>query len=380
MNNSHAYYDVAIAGGGLAGLSTAIVLGRNGYRVVLFEKEVYPFHKVCGEYISLESEAFLESLGLPLAEWDLPMINTLSLSSQNGSILTQELPLGGFGISRFKIDYALVNIARETGVHIMDNTRVQDIIYTGDHFTIFTDKINYHSTVCCGAFGKRSNVDVRWKRSFVQKKPGALNNYIGVKYHAKLDHPRHLISLHNFKNGYCGIAPVENGTTCICYLTTAQNLREHGNNLEQMEEEVLFKNPFLKNAFSSASFIYDKPLTISQISFDKKEQVENHVLLTGDAAGLITPLCGNGMSMALHSGRLASGVIINFLEGGIDRATMENEYTDQWRSAFAGRLKAGRIIQRLFGNEKVNNLMIRTLRHFPGVVKSIIKQTHGVSI
>ncbi|HZZ75876.1 MAG TPA: FAD-dependent oxidoreductase, partial [Puia sp.] len=53
--NTDRKYDVAIVGGGLAGLSLAILLARESYRVCLFEKEAYPFHKVCGEYISMES-------------------------------------------------------------------------------------------------------------------------------------------------------------------------------------------------------------------------------------------------------------------------------------------------------------------------------------
>jgi len=45
-------YDIAIIGGGLAGLSLAILAANANYSVALFEKEAYPFHKVCGEYIS----------------------------------------------------------------------------------------------------------------------------------------------------------------------------------------------------------------------------------------------------------------------------------------------------------------------------------------
>ena len=56
-------YDIAIAGGGLAGLSLAIQSAYAGFNVLLLEKEEYPFHKVCGEYISFESWDFLESLG-----------------------------------------------------------------------------------------------------------------------------------------------------------------------------------------------------------------------------------------------------------------------------------------------------------------------------
>jgi len=62
MNNE---FDIAIIGGGLAGLSLSIQCANAGYRTLLFEKETYPFHKVCGEYISNESFPFLEKLGVP---------------------------------------------------------------------------------------------------------------------------------------------------------------------------------------------------------------------------------------------------------------------------------------------------------------------------
>src|ERR1700742_1058502 len=113
-------YDIIIAGGGLAGLSLAIQLGKAGYRVALFEKEIYPYHKVCGEYISLESWNFLEELGLPLSDWNLPVIRTLLLSATDGTSLQHELPLGGFGISRYKIDAALAGIARRSGVDLFE--------------------------------------------------------------------------------------------------------------------------------------------------------------------------------------------------------------------------------------------------------------------
>src|SRR5687768_11448914 len=96
-------YDVAIIGGGLAGLAAAIQLSNQGHSIILFEKEKYPFHKVCGEYISLESWDFLCGLGLPLNEMDLPIIKRFILTSPNGKSFNTKLPLGGFGISRFKL-------------------------------------------------------------------------------------------------------------------------------------------------------------------------------------------------------------------------------------------------------------------------------------
>src|SRR5271154_2776115 len=108
-------YDIAIIGGGLAGLSLSIQSAKAGYSVCLFEKEKYPFHKVCGEYISFESWNFLQELGIPLSDWNLPIIRRLMVSSPNGKYLEHDLPLGGFGISRYKLDAALADIVKKCG-------------------------------------------------------------------------------------------------------------------------------------------------------------------------------------------------------------------------------------------------------------------------
>src|ERR1700760_846236 len=126
MENAGEKYDVAIIGGGLAGLSLSILLAKANYRVILFEKEKYPFHKVCGEYISFESWNFLEELGIPLSDLNLPSIKRLIVSSPNGKCLEQDLPLGGFGISRFKLDAALAAIARTNGVRVLEENKVSD--------------------------------------------------------------------------------------------------------------------------------------------------------------------------------------------------------------------------------------------------------------
>ena len=53
--------------------------------------------------------------------------------------------------------------------------------------------------------------------------------------------------------------------------------------------------------------------------------------MLGDAAGMITPLCGNGMSMALHSSKIASACIENFLNKINTRAQMEKKYKLLWK-------------------------------------------------
>jgi flavin-dependent dehydrogenase len=370
-------YDLAIVGGGLAGLALSIQTAKAGYKVVLFEKENYPFHKVCGEYISLESWDFLQRLGVDLPSLNVSHIKRLQVSDIKGNYFEQPLPLGGFGISRYKLDQTLAQIAKQAGVVILEQTRVNDIRFSQELFNLESPKGIFTAKVVAGGFGKRSNLDVKWKRHFIVAKKNKLNNYIGVKYHIRYNFPDDLIALHNFKKGYCGISRIEDDKYCLCYLTTADNLQSSNNDIKKMEQSILSANPHLKKIFGECEMLWKEPVTISQISFDKKNSIEDHVLMIGDAAGMITPLCGNGMSMAMHASKIASEEISKFLKGTISREAMEKNYTDKWNDLFAGRLKTGRRLQRLFDSQWLTTLMIRVGRSFPSLIRMLIKKTHG---
>lgn len=381
MATEGATYDVAIVGGGLAGLALSIQLARGGWSVVLCEKETYPLHRVCGEYISMESWDFLCRLGLPLPEWNLPKINTLQLTAPNGKMLQSKLPLGGFGISRYKLDAALAQIAIAAGVTLLQQTKVE-AIEMQQHGVLLETKSagitnHIHAKVGCGAWGKRSNMDVKWKRPFTQDAGTRISNWVGIKYHVYTDWPKHLIALHNFHDGYCGISAIEGGKHCLCYLTRAANLKQYGQSVAAMEGAVLARNPALAGILKRSQKLPHFPLAISQVSFQPKTRVEGGVLLLGDAAGMIAPLCGNGMSMALHASKLAAEAIAPFLQGKISRTEMEQGYTRQWQQHFAARLRLGRGLQGLFGSEWRSNALVGVMRNLPFAARAIIRQTHG---
>src|SRR5438552_15778343 len=99
--NEDKLYDVAIIGGGLAGLALGIQCAKAGYETILFEKEKYPFHKVCGEYISFESWNFLEDFGVPLSQMNLSVLRRLLVTAPYGKELQRDMLLGGLGISSY---------------------------------------------------------------------------------------------------------------------------------------------------------------------------------------------------------------------------------------------------------------------------------------
>lgn len=376
MKTQNTHFDVIIVGGGLAGLCNAIHLSKFNKKVLLIEKNEYPKHKVCGEYISNEVLPYLAFLDFNPFDFGAVKIDKFRLSTTNNQLISAKLPLGGFGISRYKLDFELLQKAIQNGVIIMQDL-VTNIQFINDIFEVETKK-NEHLTskIVIGAFGKRSYLDVAMQRDFIQKK----NPYLGVKIHVKGNFPNDLVALHNFKGGYCGVSKVENNEINLCYITNLSSFKKH-KNIECFQENVVFKNRCLKEIFENSKSLFDEPLTISQISFESKTLVENHIIMCGDAAGMIHPLCGNGMSMAIQSAQIASKLILNYLEGKIStRKALENEYLSQWNRQFKWRLKAGHFIAMLFRQDKIANFLLQILSKLPFLLPIIIKQTHGKPI
>lgn len=363
---------IVIVGGGLAGLISANYLARVGVDVTVVEKKKYPFHRVCGEYISNETIPFLKSLDLFPSEFNPPSITKFQLTSVNGKSAQLPLDLGGFGISRYALDNFLYRKACEKGVTFLLNTEAEQIVFDENQFQIKVGDKFLNGDIVIGSFGKRSRMDVTMKRTFIQKR----SPYAGVKYHIRTDQPADQISLHNFKDGYCGISQIEDQKFTLCYLTHRDNLKKYGN-IKSMEEAVLHKNPFLKSLFAESEFLYDRPEVINEISFATKQPVDNHVLMAGDAAGMITPLCGNGMALAIHSAKILSELIMQFVRKEIGREQMEFSYQKKWNALFARRLWAGRQIQQLFGAEWTSNLAVNLMNNIKPVAGLLIRQTHG---
>ncbi len=373
--DSRNQFDIVIMGGGLAGLVSSILLSRAGYHVCLIEKKKYPFHRVCGEYISNEVLPFLEKHNLFPHEPTPSNISKFQLTSTSGRAVNLPLDLGAFGISRYRFDKFLLDKAIESGAVVRQGEQVIEFDYVNNEFVVKTSKNDVYSCrMLIGAHGKRSKIDHYLRRDFyIQRSP-----YIGVKYHIKYDFPEDTIALHNFKNGYCGISKIENDTFNLCYLSHRNNLTASNGEIQLMENNILSKNPCLKEIFKSAEFLFDKPQVINEISFEPKPLIENHVLMVGDAAGMITPLCGNGMAMAIHGAKILSESIITYWQNSHpERDLIENNYELQWKKLFSTRIKVGRKVQQLFGSTSLSNFSVVLAKSFKPLSKGIISLTHG---
>ena len=365
-------FDVIIVGGGLAGLTSAIHLSQFDKQVLLIEKNTYPKHKVCGEYISNEVLPYLNSLGIDPVKNGAKEISKVELTTVKSNQIHGELPLGGFGMSRYYIDQLLADKAQKNGVTILQDS-VEDIHFGQEAFKITTKtKQNFASRIAIGAFGKRSNLDVKMNRKFIQKK----SPYLAVKTHVQGNFPEDHVALHNFKGGYCGVSKVENDHINLCYIVSFSAFKKY-KKVDEYQEAVVVKNTHLSQVFKESKPVFEKPLTISQISFETKNPVEDHIIMCGDTAGMIHPLCGNGMGMAISSAKIASEEILKFLEGEISRTQLEKNYLRNWNKEFKARLRVGHFIAWLFRNQFISEIAYSILKRIPSLLPKIIRLTHG---
>ncbi len=367
-------YDIAIIGGGIAGLSLSIDLKKRGYSIVVIEKGNYPRHKVCGEYISMESHDYLHKICPDLSSFNLPLMRNFKLSSTGKHEFQTTLDLGGFGISRYVLEYLLFSEAKRNGVVFMLKCKANDIYYNEkeEDYIIKTDSGNVNALLVCNSTGRNSNMETKER----QPKLAGIN-YVGIKYHVRLQRDASFIEIHNFPGGYCGLSSIEENKSCLCYIVNSKKLNKVHNSIPELEKVYLYQNSHLKKLFSTAEFLFKKPLAISGINFKIKAPVTDRSLCLGDSAGSIAPITGNGMSIALRSAAVLAAMVDDYFSKAISWQQLNDNYSGFWNKEFANRVKLSRHFQRLSEYPLLTNMSIRLFKPFPSLAKSIIRHTHG---
>ena len=299
--------EVIIIGGGIAGLSLGIMLARKGHPTKVIETGSYPRHKVCGEFLSGEGLAILESLELPLGEATYARSALFCSGNQK---IQKQLPAPALCISRFKLDHLLSESFVSAG----------GILQTATRWTNGFDKV-------IRATGRRfqpSRGGWRW---------------LGLKAHAHNVKMEADLELHFDKNSYVGLCRVEEGKVNVCGLfrsrtpwggTPAEILRGP-------PETELFER--LRNA----NFIESSFCSVTGFAF--KESPATDQCAIGDAFGMIPPFTGNGLSIALESADITLPMISSFADGNTAWEECVERVNVAQVAAFKSRIKFAKILQ-----------------------------------
>jgi len=375
MSTTLPKYDIIIVGGGLAGLSHAILSAKSGRKVLVIEKDIYPRMKVCGEYISNESRNFLKELGLPIEELQLPEINQFVLTTQLGDQSNCTLQTGGIGISRYFLDEFLAKQAQDLGVNILLNTKVNEFTFlsASSLFSVTTsDGINFKSPLAILAAGR----NVGFLKPTIKSK----QKFVGVKYHISEGPPDDTIEIHHFEGGYCGVSKVEDNKYCLCYLVKAHALKPFNGDFKAFEEQVLSKNPFLKVRLQAPKLT--SVVTTSNIQFGIQEQTQNSIIDIGDSAGFIPPITGNGMSLAFRSAKKLHQQTELYLDGKINLTEMLANAHHYKSHYLKYRINKGIFLQKLLflNNRVLKYIVLKSIVNIPGFIQILSKQAVGKEI
>lgn len=369
-------YDVIIIGGGLAGCSAARQLAERGHEVLLLEKGTYPKHKLCGEFLSVEVQDMFERLDVLEAvdEAGAHPIRHTRITTTEGATFESDLPGTALGLSRYTLDQLLFEHACAAGVDGRTGAMVRAVEGSlDDGFTVSTSDATFEGRVVLGAYGKRGLLDRKLDRPFLND----TSPFVAFKAHfAGVDMPGQ-IELHAFSDGYCGLSHVEEKRVNACWISHQRALKQAGGAPEAMIDQMMAENDALAQRLRPMERVTDFE-AISQVPLAPKDAIVQDVCMVGDTAGMIAPMCGDGMAMALRAAELAVPLVDDVLTGRRSAAAFRSAYRDAWRETFDTRMRLGRWLHHAYMRPGAAAWAVRACRLVPALGRWFIRKTRTV--
>jgi flavin-dependent dehydrogenase len=346
--------EVAIIGAGPAGSTLAALLARRGVSVALIDRDAFPRDKLCGEFLSYDALPVLDALGVPLP--DAPHITHCRVVARHRAY-EFDLPHAARGVSRMLLDDLLFRTAVAAGAAPITATA--------------TDLLATSARVVVGAWGRWGRFDQQLGRSFVRDRS---HRNFGFKRHYRGATDASVIELHSFRRGYLGVAAVEGGITNVCGLVHASRLAHHKGRWDAFVEEIRAEEPALEAMYARYTPAQESFLSSEPVIFRARSAVEDGIFMVGDASGIIDPLTGNGMAMAIQSALVAAPFIVDALSS--HRAKAEDAYRRRHHDLFAKRIAWSRRAAFLLSRPALLDAALAGVRG-PGAGAFLVRKTRA---
>lgn len=372
-------HDVLIIGAGLAGSSLAAVLASQGWDVLLVERDHFPRHKVCGEFLSPEVQRSLQALGLhtDVAALTPAPVQQARLVTQTGRTVEMPLPGCAWGLSRYALDHALATAAEQSGAILWTGATVKAYQCTADGYVVQVRKgeemLNVQTRALIAACGRHSQAALPPK-----ERPLARHQqFVGVKCHyAGVTMPAQ-VELFLFPGGYAGINPIEQGRVNVCLLASYPAFAQAGKRVDKMIATAARANPTLGQRLAEGQALPETAASVAPVDTYRLAAPWDGIACVGDAAVMIPPLCGDGMAMALRSAELCAPLAHAFLQGALSLDGWAAAYQKTWHAEFDQRLRIARLLQRALNIPWLSNLGVDVGRLIPGLGAYLVQATRG---
>ncbi len=384
-------YDVAVIGCGPAGSALALLLARRGFRVAAVDARSIPHDTLCGEFLSADALARLDELGVltDIHNQAQPAaIRAVRITAPGVLEVTHRLAESARGLSRLLLDGALAQAAAAAGAELRPRWRATRWVPPGDQaspaFTVegitasgARDRLT--ARVAVGAFGKAEWLGAGAGGGHGASDKGCEPAFIAWKAHHAGLGPGPSVELHAFCGGYVGVGPIEGGLANVCGIATQEAFKQAGRSLPALVARARRDNAAL--AFRLAGLERcQADLAAARMSFRHRRPLAGEFLLIGDAAGMIAPLAGDGIGIALSSAAVAAPWIAEHLAGRIRRAAMLAGYRASWRRAFTRQLVLGAALHRLLINPRGAAFLLRLGHALPPLVGWLIRSTRDTAL
>jgi menaquinone-9 beta-reductase len=353
-------WDVAVAGGGLAGAAAAARLAMAGRRVVLFEREREPHHKVCGEFVSGEAADDLAALDIALPQLGAEPITAVRIVAGHVAACAG-LPFPAWGLSRARLDERLLAEAARRGADVRRGLAVRTLGPEGGGARLaWADG----SVTAAAAFLATGKHDLRgWRRP-------SNAGPIGLKLHLRLDPPHRQavaghVELVLFSGGYAGLQPVEDGIANLCLLVDRDRFAALGRDWRALVADV----PHLAGRLAGARVRHTRPMAIAGMPYGwiTDDAASGPVYRLGDQAAAIPSFTGDGMAMALFSARHAAAAVL----GGQPPA----QYHRELAAAFRAPMRLAGMVAAIAAVPAAHRLLVSVGRLAPWFVGKVAAGT-----
>jgi flavin-dependent dehydrogenase len=354
-------------GGGLAGAAFALELARHGAPALVLESTRGPHHKVCGEFLSAEAQALANYLGLDLEAMGATSIATFRLAS-GPSQAEAPLPFCGAGLSRYRLDQALLNAAEAAGAEIVRGVTVGEVEALEGRVVVTAGARRFAGRAAALATGKHS------LRAF----PRAPSDMVGFKIQLRVTQEAlrrlaNVVQLAMFDGGYVGACTVEDGLVTLCWVMHRDLLQQIGPGWPDQSAYFSQSSKIVADLLHDAVPEWEKPIAIAAIPYGylRRHIIAPAIFPVGDQLAVIPSLTGDGMAIALYSGIAAAQAVL----AGDGAAKFQERLVDRLRPQFRW---AG-IVNRLFDTTILHRPSVAFASVLPGLVTWIAQSTrlHG---
>lgn len=380
----HTHYDIVIIGGGPAGSSAGIALAHAGMNTAIIEKKSFPREVLCGEFLSGEVVFAIKEFGLFNDFLSLypNKVTQFRFIPENGVEATHALGFEAYALKRSRLDQLLLNAAKDSGAVVFQPAEVISIQPNENIYEIRCktsgDDLFLTAHTVIAAYGKQSILDKSLNRVFASYRSG----YNGVKYHINNillnETSGNEIQLYTANGIYCGINRVSENETTLCFLSDRNVNQQYPKNALNalLQRNRNFRSLFACNPLAE---LHKLPVFgTGNIYFGQRSAVENGIFMIGDAAAVIAPLAGDGIGMAMESGKLIASILTDAKKNNFDRLTIEKFYTADWKHLFSKRLSTALHLQQVAMSSFGGNIGGQLLNFFPRLTGTLIKRTRNV--